>query len=156
MQLRLCPPSFAPSRRYQSNGFTPNGGNLRGEIKILRMLISLSLSPEGFAHRKVWAMFHIKTTIMQSDCKHIEIRSNIAPNDLVTKINLIRRFVSKGYKVNVLAKFSKFATATAVYETFVNNLRLALNQIGSSVFGPTHFNGGSVAFCVIGMRSQLC
>ncbi|MGP1917177.1 MAG: hypothetical protein ACTS6P_00960 [Candidatus Hodgkinia cicadicola] len=40
---------------------------------------------------------------MQSDCKHIEIRLNIAPNDLVTKINLICRF--KSYKANVLAKF---------------------------------------------------
>ncbi|MGP1917924.1 MAG: hypothetical protein ACTS4W_00895 [Candidatus Hodgkinia cicadicola] len=155
MQLRLHPPSFDSSRRYQSNGFTTNGGNLRREIKILRMLISLSLSSEGLPS-DVWAMFYIKPTIMQSDCKHIEIRSNIAPNDLATKINLIRRFVSKGYKVNVLAKFSKFATATAVYESFVNNLGIALNQIGSSVFGPTHFNGGSVAFCVIGMRSQLC
>ncbi|MGP1912228.1 MAG: hypothetical protein ACTS5A_03980 [Candidatus Hodgkinia cicadicola] len=55
MQLRLYPPSFDHSRRYQSNGFTTNGGNLRREIKILRMLISLSLSPEGFAHRNGWS-----------------------------------------------------------------------------------------------------
>ncbi|MGP1911834.1 MAG: hypothetical protein ACTS5A_01580 [Candidatus Hodgkinia cicadicola] len=79
---------------------------------------------------------------------------NIAPNDLVNQIKSNPPF--KSYKVNVLPKFSKFATAVAVYKSFVNNLRIAFNQIESSVFAQTHFNGGSFAFCVIGMRSQLC
>ncbi|MGP1916693.1 MAG: hypothetical protein ACTS6G_04815 [Candidatus Hodgkinia cicadicola] len=101
-------------------------------------------------------MFRGKTTIASGDCKHVNIRSNIGSNDLNTKVNMIRRFVSKGYKVNVLAKFSKFATASNAYETFVNNLKLILFQVGTSVFGPTHFNDGSVTFRVIGMRSQSC
>ncbi|MGP1922004.1 MAG: hypothetical protein ACTS4Z_02015 [Candidatus Hodgkinia cicadicola] len=101
-------------------------------------------------------MFRDKTTIVPTDCKHVDIRSNIGSNDLTIKINMIRRLVSKGYKVNVSAKFSKFATASNAYETFVNNLKLILLQVGTSVFGPTHFNGGSVTFYVIGMRSQSC
>ncbi|MGP1919291.1 MAG: hypothetical protein ACTS41_00800 [Candidatus Hodgkinia cicadicola] len=58
MQLRLHPPSFDSSRRYQSNGFTTNGGNLRGEIKILRMLISLSLSLRRFAIGRLSNVLH--------------------------------------------------------------------------------------------------
>ncbi|MFP3018964.1 MAG: hypothetical protein ACEY26_00910 [Candidatus Hodgkinia cicadicola] len=101
-------------------------------------------------------MIEGKTAVTHFDCKHVEVRSNIGSNDLVTKINLIRRFVSKGYKVNVLAKFSKFATSPAAYETFVNSLKAALLQVGGSVLGPTHFNGGNVTFYVNGMRLQSC
>ncbi|MGP1918175.1 MAG: hypothetical protein ACTS4U_00480 [Candidatus Hodgkinia cicadicola] len=101
-------------------------------------------------------MFRSKSIISHCASKHIEIRSNIGSNDLATKINLIRRSASKGHKVNVLAKFSKFATSVAAYETFVTSLKAALLQVGASVLGSTHFNGGDVAFCVNGMRSQSC
>ncbi|MGP1919788.1 MAG: hypothetical protein ACTS43_01580 [Candidatus Hodgkinia cicadicola] len=101
-------------------------------------------------------MFRGKSIISHCECKTIEIRSNIGSNDLNTKLNLIRRFIRKGFKVNVLAKFSRFATASNAYESFVNSLEMALRQVGTSVLGPTHFTGGSVVFCVIGMRSQSC
>ncbi len=101
-------------------------------------------------------MFRSKSFIGHCERKHIEVRSNIGSEDLNIKVNLIRRFVSKSCKVNVLAKFSKFATSINAYETFVNNLKMGLRQVGASVLVPTHSLGGSVTFSVSGTRMQSC
>ncbi len=130
----------------------------RRELIYLRS-VQRSLFPFKRALRSqssVKPMFRSKSFIVRFERKHIEIRSNIGSEDLNTKVNLIRRFVSKGCKVTVLAKFSKFATSINAYETFVNNLKVVLHQVGTSVLGPTHSVGGSVTFSVSGTRMQSC
>lgn len=82
--------------------------------------------------------------------KHIEIRSNISSNDLIVKTDMVRRFVRKGYKVNVLVKFARFMTSHNAYEMFVNNLRVSLLQLGCEIVGSSMVNNGEVAFRILG------
>lgn len=80
--------------------------------------------------------------------KRVEIKSNIGRRDLDTKLTSIKKFVDKGFKVSVVAKFLKAATAPNAFCEFVSKLARALTALNTAVVGPTSTEFGDSVFGV--------